>query len=585
MSSSAKLTGRVLVLGEDTRSFLTVIRSLGRAGLEVHVAWCPPDSSSLQSRYVSKVHWIRGYQHGDPACLAEFLELLRRESFDLVIPCQDSAILPLQRWRNQIEPVAPIYLLPERALEIAFSKQKTYELAEELGICLPRQRVVHSSAEVQAAADEFGFPLVLKPQASVELRNVSSRNKVIKLWKQSDLAHAETVVAEKGCVLIQEHFSGVGLGVEVLCRAGEILTAFQHERIHEPLFGGGSSYRKSVPLHQALLESTARLMKALDYTGVAMVEFKMNPNSGKWILVEINGRFWGSLPLSVAAGIDFPRYLYEMLRLGRTSFPRSYNTNHYARNWVLDLYWLRENLASDRSDPTLMTVPLPVVAKEAQNVILLRESSDTLTWDDPRPALAEAAQLVRSRLLPRAYRLGAVRKRMERRARRSAIRAKQILFVCKGNICRSPFAEAALRKLAPRGIEIRSAGYYPAGDRPSPQDAIAAASAFGIDLSQHRSRVLDEEAMQWADAIFFFDLENQEALRCRFPAALSKMHFLGALDAGRNLEIADPFEEGLDQFRETYRQIFELLDRVAGSLRCTTGVTVLATPKQDHVAG
>lgn len=561
MESPPKLDGRVLILGEDTRSFLTVIRSLGRAGLEIHVAWCPPTSPALRSRYISKIHWLRSYQDDDPAWLAEFLQLLRRESFDLVIPCHDSAILPLQQSREQLQKIARIYLLEDAAFEVAFNKQKTYELAETLGICLPRQRIVRSEPELAAAAEDFGFPLVLKPQASVELQDVSVHHKVVKLRNASDWKQALEALDARGSILIQENFEGVGVGVEVLCHNGDILTAFQHERLHEPLFGGGSSYRKSVPLDPALLAATEGLMRALHYTGVAMVEFKMNPTTRKWILVEINGRFWGSLPLSVACGIDFPRYLYEMLCVGRTQFPTVYDIKRYARNWLLDLYWLRGNLGGDRADPILMTVPLPRVARESLNIALLRESSDTMTWDDPAPALAEASQFLRSYCLPRVRRLGTVRNYMQGRIRKAAVKARRILFVCKGNICRSPFAEAATRVLAHHRLEVRSAGYYPAPDRPCPEHALAAALEYGIDLSLHRSHLLDAAAAEWADIILLFDYENEEALRARFPKAVVRSHYLGALNTGHALEIADPFSKDLDAFHATYRQIFELLER------------------------
>ena len=56
-----------------------------------------------------------------------------------------------------------------------------------------------------------------------------------------------------------------------------------------------------------------------------MAEFKVNPRTGGWVLIEINGRFWGSLPLTIAAGADFPRYLYE-LRSRTHGFPREYRT-------------------------------------------------------------------------------------------------------------------------------------------------------------------------------------------------------------------------------------------------------------------
>ncbi len=116
------------------------------------------------------------------------------------------------------------------------------------------------------------------------------------------------ILLEQGDVSVQENFIGMGVGVELLAARGELLFAFQHVRVHEPIMG--SSYRKSVPLDPKLLEASTKLLKALNYTGVAMVEFKVNFKTGAWVFIEINARFWGSLPLAVAAEADFPYYLY-----------------------------------------------------------------------------------------------------------------------------------------------------------------------------------------------------------------------------------------------------------------------------------
>ena len=201
-----------------------------------------------------------------------------------------------------------------------------------------------------------------------------------------------------GRILVEENFIGTGVGVELLARAGRTLVAFQHVRVHEPLEGGGSSYRKSVALDHGLLAASQSLIRALDYTGVAMVEFKVNVESGEWIFVEINGRFWGSLPLALAAGVDFPLYLYEMLVKGRRDFPSTYRVGMHCRSLTADCEWLVANLAANRRDPTLATRALGRVPMEVLNILKLRERWDTLTGDDPRPGLYECRTILRNLL-------------------------------------------------------------------------------------------------------------------------------------------------------------------------------------------
>jgi protein-tyrosine-phosphatase/predicted ATP-grasp superfamily ATP-dependent carboligase len=550
--------GRVLVLGQDTRAFLSVVRSLGRFGIEVHAAWCPASSAAAHSRYLYRVHWLPDYSFGDSAWLDSIEELMRREAFDLVIPCHDAAVLLLQSNRRRLETAGRLYLLDDRAFEISFSKEKTYSLAEKLDVCVPEQRTVSTKQELVELSKEWGFPLVLKPQASACLQNPFARHSVRKIWDVEELGSWGSIDAE-AALTVQRNFLGKGAGVEVLCREGDILTAFQHERIHEPLIGGGSSYRKSVSLDPRLLAATERLMDALKYTGVAMVEFKVDAPNGKWVLIEINGRFWGSLPLAIAAGLDFPRYLYEMLCLGRTEFPRVYKTDLYCRNWALDLYWLRANLRADRSNPALMRVPPRQVVAEIGNVLTLRERSDTFVLDDPWPAYYDLLPLVASKVTRVVRKVPGVRQTMRRKAVRALLGARNVLFVCKGNICRSPFAERILQQNRP-DLTCVSAGFYPVSSRRTPEAAIEAASRFGVDLDFHRSQVLTAELAQRASVIFIFDDEQREAFFGTYPEHLIKVHYLGSLDPAGPLEIPDPYGGQLATFVETYARIQRLLE-------------------------
>ncbi|MDE1904801.1 MAG: hypothetical protein KGI46_13155, partial [Alphaproteobacteria bacterium] len=106
--------------------------------------------------------------------------------------------------------------------------------------------------------------------------------------------------------------------------------------------------------------------------------------------------FWGSLPLSVAAGADFPLALFEFLTTGRRDFPQHYRTGLCCRNLPLDIEWQIANLHADRTDPTLATKTLPAVLGETvANILTLRERWDSLTLDDPKPGLAEIGDLLR----------------------------------------------------------------------------------------------------------------------------------------------------------------------------------------------
>jgi protein-tyrosine-phosphatase/predicted ATP-grasp superfamily ATP-dependent carboligase len=553
---------KALVLGYDSLSFLSVIRSLGRAGIEVHVAWHRPDNAAIRSRYIALAHDIPAFRTDDDLWKTRMIELVAREKFDLVIPCHDSSIAPLQQHRADLEPHGRFYLISDEAHGILSDKLKTNELARSLGIHVPREVVLSNLAELEQAITGFDYPVVLKPRGSFNPDDPASRHEVHKVYGQNELRKAFHSLADARPLALQENVLGRGVGVELLMKSGEVLLAFQHVRLHEPPRGGGSSYRMSTALTPELLDASVRLLKSVDYTGVAMVEFKADPKTNRWALMEVNARFWGSLPLAIAAGADFPLALFQMLVENRTDFQKNYRVGVCCRNWEADAEWLIANFRADRTDPTLTTRPITgVIAETVKNIALLRERSDTLTLDDPKPALHELTKLIRGKFSAARRKLSsaligsrALRRWAQSRLDRRLRSARRILFVCKGNVCRSPFAEAVAReRLA--GLEVASAGYFPVPGRRSPEHACSAAAAAGFDLSAHRSQVVTEELVRNADVIFVFDQENYEQVTRTYPRIRQRTFLLGTLCPGDSLFIDDPWGLEAETFAACYRHI------------------------------
>lgn len=570
---TSKSKRRILVLGRGDRAFLTTIRSFGRMGLTVHVGMCYPNDIALRSRYVHRYHEIPPYRSGDDSWLNVMTELLRSWQFELVVPCNDHAVIPLQAFRTQLGEMARLATLKDSAFEIVFDKIRTYHLAESLGVRQARGKVLLAGAAVADALSGLSLPVLFKPPSSFAAEDPSSRRAVRRARTLADAVALLARASAWGQMLIQEQFNGVGIGIEVLARDGEILTALQHERVHEPPEGGGSSYRKTTRLHDGMLADTRRLISAVDYTGVAMVEFKYDRAKDDWSLIEINGRFWGSLPLAVSAGLDFPVFLYQMLVEERRSFPRTYRVGMHCRHLSSDFYWLFANARADKKDPTLATRRTTEILREPLLMLSGYERWDTFACDDPVPGCVEVGTLV-AQLSKKSHRFIQrrlarsrwARRRMARRLLKKAGNSHTILFVCKGNICRSPFAELYARHHAPAGIMVCSSGSYPTANRPSPEAAILAASEHGIDLTRHRSRVLDEAQGAQADIILTFDRHNFEEVRLAYPQVRDRVFPLGALTDGGELDIPDPFGGDAEQFRKVYATIAEAVAALCKAL-------------------
>jgi protein-tyrosine phosphatase len=131
---------------------------------------------------------------------------------------------------------------------------------------------------------------------------------------------------------------------------------------------------------------------------------------------------------------------------------------------------------------------------------------------------------------------------------------QKILFLCYGNICRSPVAEKLGQRLLP-GAMVTSAGFYPEENRHSPANVQRAAQALGLDLSSWASRRVSKKMVNAADLIVLHDLKNFRDFRREFPNDLHKVVLLGMLLDPPQNDITDPYDKPDGETLEILRQI------------------------------
>jgi predicted ATP-grasp superfamily ATP-dependent carboligase len=311
------MQNRVLILGDDMGVFLAVARSLGRRGVEVHVAPADADAPGLSSRYVSQVHPLPPYHAGQARWSRALRALIERHGYRLVVPCNDSRMMILRHHAGELG--RSVLALPnDEALDVFTDKAATREAAVRAGIPVPPGITFVSSDDRTALPDALGLPLVIKPAVTYALggRCEKVMAKIIRVPAQ---LREPLPGGEGGIWIAESYMPGAGVGLSVLARDGEVLTAFQHRRLAVASETGGSTVREAEAPDPRLLADARALAFQTRLTGVAMFEFRVDRLSGTYALLEVNPRFWGSLPLAVAAGADFPAMLWELLTQARVS--------------------------------------------------------------------------------------------------------------------------------------------------------------------------------------------------------------------------------------------------------------------------
>lgn len=139
--------------------------------------------------------------------------------------------------------------------------------------------------------------------------------------------------------------------------------------------------------------------------------------------------------------------------------------------------------------------------------------------------------------------------------------APSILFVCLGNICRSPLAEGIYRHLTAATSEkpvIASAGIgnWHVGNPPD-RRSIKVAASHGIDISRQRARQVQAEDFSAFDLVVAMDSSNLARLFALRPAdATAQLHLFADLAFGTNQDVPDPYYGGLADFEEVYSMLF-----------------------------
>ena len=300
---------RILVTDGEQRSSLAIVRSLGAAGHFVAVTSTTGRSLTGASRYSREDFSVPDALEEPEGFGEAVIGLVERNSIDVVFPVTEASLRVLLPQRSRL----PGVLVPSPDYE-TFSRvsDKNFILAaaSRLGIAVPEQVVLENRDS--AACLEFDYPLVLKPCVSVvRERGRSHKLRVLHASDRRQLDEALGTLPDAAFpVLAQRRIVGPGVGIFLLIWDGITKAVFAHRRIREkPPSGGVSTYRESIEVPAEWVAQAERLLNSVGWSGVAMVEFKVDQESSRPYLMEINGRFWGSLQLAVDAGVDFPLLL------------------------------------------------------------------------------------------------------------------------------------------------------------------------------------------------------------------------------------------------------------------------------------
>ena len=384
----------ILVTDGNERAALAIARGLGKVGHRVHVGAVGGSSIAGASRYSRGEFGVADPLTSPHAFVRDLLAERDRTAADVIIPVSEGALLAVLAERSEFG--STIIPFPNLETFRAISdKAALMASAKRLGIAVPNGETAHSALDARRIARDLGFPVVLKPSRSVATH--AGRRVKLGVVYADDAAQLDARLATLDPaafpLLVQQRVAGAGVGVFLLLWDGEVRAVFAHRRLREkPPSGGVSVYCESVAANPELVAQSVSLLRDAGWTGVAMVEYKHDDRTGRPVLMEINGRFWGSLQLAVDAGVNFPALLLAAA-VGSPCSPQTHYRIGLRNRW----WWGDVDHLLIRLRRTAAALQLPSDAPSRSGALMefLRAAVSGVaasSLDDPRPFLRESRQ-------------------------------------------------------------------------------------------------------------------------------------------------------------------------------------------------
>jgi predicted ATP-grasp superfamily ATP-dependent carboligase len=306
----------IYITDGNNRAALAITRSLGKKGHKIFIGEKQFGSLAGASKYCYAV-----MVYPDPVLASdEFVNVLLKQlkalEIDIVLPVADITTFLILENSTDFSTICKLPFSDYKIVTLAADKNYVMKTARQLGVPTPKTLTILHKKDIGNLSVNIPYPVVIKPGRSrIWKDNQWHFTSVSYANDENELkAKLNDTDSSEFPILLQQRIYGPGVGVFVCYNKGKLIAKFSHRRLREkPPSGGVSVLRESIAVDPTAGDYAEKLLNALGWHGVAMVEFKVDERNNTPNLMEINGRFWGSLQLAIDAGVDFPAILIKTL--------------------------------------------------------------------------------------------------------------------------------------------------------------------------------------------------------------------------------------------------------------------------------
>lgn len=321
---------RVLLTDASHKNALAVLRHLGPSNkYEFHVTSVFPRYLSLcfYSKYAKKKIRLKCNRENIDEYAEELLKVVKLNNYDVLLPVGQYTYLTVSKYKQEFEAYVNLVVPEWEKMKIASRKHVTFEFAKRIGIPTPKSFVVEDENGLER--NDFKFPVVLKSSDFPGGRSVVYCNNRRQLFIKFDKLRRKS----KTKILLQEFIPGTGHGFYALYRNGKMLAYFMHKRVKEyPKTGGPSVVAESF-YDKKLFKYGKKIIDKLKWNGPIMAEFRLDERDNEYKLLELNPKLWGSLDLTIEAGVNIPEMIIRIALNESVEMNKTYQYVRY--KWLI----------------------------------------------------------------------------------------------------------------------------------------------------------------------------------------------------------------------------------------------------------
>ena len=290
----------VLIPDGEAPVLMMVLNCLSEIkGLKIHLM---SEVEDVPMKHSKSVHTFSFYPKSDSKTdlIKNINYEVEKHNIDLILPIFEHSIRTILKHKDLLSSKEKLVLLPTyNNFKIANNKGLLNNHLKENNLPFPKSQIIKKGLEFDI--NKIDYPVLAKPT-----EGIGGGVNIYVFEEKSELVDFLNSDKFDCTYLLQDYVEGYDVDCSVLCKNGEILTY----TIQKPNLFGSSKFAPQLAFEfiegDLLLDGVKKLMKSLDWSGVAHLDMRYDKNTNDYKVIEVNPRYWGSVEASVSTGVNFP---------------------------------------------------------------------------------------------------------------------------------------------------------------------------------------------------------------------------------------------------------------------------------------